>query len=209
MSFLDVRFPKDISYGSSCGPVYNTSVIEMSSGREKRNQNWLYPRSEYDVAYGVKRRTQLEELIALFHVVRGRAHSFRYWDPLDYKSCSVSATPAMGDVIVGTGDGTTTDFQLVKSYTVTGVSGQTFSQIRKITKPVPGTVYVGIDGVEAFPDIVYDTGIISFSTAPESGQIITAGYEFDVHARFNTDSLPARFDDFESLSASVPVIELS
>jgi uncharacterized protein (TIGR02217 family) len=33
MSFLDVRFPKDISYGSSCGPVYNTSVIEMSSGR--------------------------------------------------------------------------------------------------------------------------------------------------------------------------------
>jgi uncharacterized protein (TIGR02217 family) len=114
----------------------------------------------------------------------------------------------MGDVVVATGDGVTRDFQLIKSYAISGVSGQVFTQTRKITKPVPGSVFIGIDGEEAFPDISHSTGVISFSTPPASGANITAGYEFDVHVRFNTDSLPARFDDFESLSASVPVIEL-
>ena len=76
-SFLDIRFPKNISYGSAGGPGYSTSVIEVRSGAEKRNANWDYPRCEYDVSYGIRKQDDLESLIEMFHVAGGRAHSFQ------------------------------------------------------------------------------------------------------------------------------------
>ncbi len=36
MSFHDVRFPTDISYGSSGGPGFSTAIIEVDSGAEER-----------------------------------------------------------------------------------------------------------------------------------------------------------------------------
>ena len=40
MSFAEVRFPDDISYGSSGGPEYSTDIVETQSGHEQRNANW-------------------------------------------------------------------------------------------------------------------------------------------------------------------------
>lgn len=42
---------------------------------------------------------------------------------------------------------------------------------------------------------------------PQPSETITWTGEFDVPVRFDTDRLPARFDDYESNSANVPLIE--
>ncbi|RYE16938.1 MAG: TIGR02217 family protein, partial [Sphingobacteriaceae bacterium] len=48
-SFKEIRFPEDISYGSSGGPGYSTDIITVNSGAEQRNINWNQARSKYNV----------------------------------------------------------------------------------------------------------------------------------------------------------------
>jgi uncharacterized protein (TIGR02217 family) len=206
MSFLSVQFPTDISYGSSGGPVYNTSIIVIKSGKEKRNINWNYPRIEFDVSYGVRRMKDLEDLISFFHVVQGKGHSFRFKDWSDYKSCKIDTIPTPTDQPIGAGDGETTNFQLYKVYSIGGYS----RLARKITKPVLNSVSVAIDGVEQSSgwSIEYSMGTVAFDTAPNVGSAITCGFEFDIEARFDTDTISANFQDYKSGSIEIPVIEV-
>jgi len=206
MSFLDMRFPTDISYNSAGGPTYNTSVVVVKSGREKRNINWNYPRIEFDVAYGIRAIPQLEELIAFFHIVQGKGRTFRFKDHSDFKSCRTEYAPQFNDQDIGTGDGSTVDFPLYKTYNFGGLQARLS---RRITKPVSGTVLVGVDGTEQTSgwSIDYTTGIITFDSAPADGVNITAGYEFDIEARFDTDSLSTNLEQYQAGSIEVPVIE--
>ncbi|MCK4609475.1 MAG: DUF2460 domain-containing protein, partial [Gammaproteobacteria bacterium] len=74
MSFIETpRFPDDISYGSKGGPSWNTSVITLNSGYEKRNKNWTNARYSYDVAYGIKTQAELLALVDYFNRVGGKA----------------------------------------------------------------------------------------------------------------------------------------
>lgn len=203
------RFPDDISYGSRGGPAYNTTVIVVDSGAESRNQRWSYPRHEYDVAYGVNTLARLEELLEFFHVVAGRAIGFRYKDWMDYKSCGRADTVAATDCALGTGDGVEDEYQLVKLYTQGA-----YTRTRKILKPVSGTVRVAVAGVEKALTTQFTvaaaTGIITFTAGniPTAGQAVTAGYEFDVPVRFDTDRLSINLDDYATASAQVPLVEL-
>ena len=108
--------------------------------------------------------------------------------------------------MIGTGDGATTAFQLVKRY---ASGSQTWE--RTITKPVVGSVTVAIDGVEQTTGWSVDTttGLITFTTAPATGATITAGFEFDVPVRFDTDTLDVTLD-IERLGSitSIPLLEI-
>lgn len=194
--FHEIRFPTDISYGSAGGPEFSTEVIQLSSAHEKRNQNWLYPRERWNVAYGVREQAQLSALIIFFYARRGRAIGFRFKNHDDFEGA---------DEELGMGDGSTQTFQLVKNY-ISG--GETL--VRKITKPVDGTVTVYIDSVEQVSGWSVDTttGIVTFSSAPASGEVIAADFEFDIPARFDTDHLPVNFSTYQARSADVPVLEI-
>ena len=102
----------------------------------------------------------------------------------------------------------TSDFQLIKNY----IAGLT--QVRDITKPVTGTVLIAVDSVLKTETtdytIDYTTGIITFldTKLPLIGEIVTAGYEFDVPCRFDTDQLNITFDAYSIGSTSVPIIEV-
>lgn len=208
MSFLNVRFPTDIGYGSRGGPGYSTTVIENFSGYESRNQNWEYARYVYDVAYGVKTIAQLETLIKMFHIAGGKANGFKFKDRLDYKSCDFDSTPSRTDVEIGTGDGTTTIFQVIKKYTYEGITRN-----RKILKLVPDTLLVDVAGVSQTRGVDFtasnSTGLITFTAGhiPTTGQSIKCGYEFDVPVRFGIDELPIILENYRIGSASVPLIE--
>ncbi len=206
MSFLDIRFPTDISYGSAGGPSYNTSVVVVKSGREKRNINWNYPRIEFDVAYGIKEFSDLESLIAFFHIVQGKGYTFRFKDFSDFKSCSIENESSFDDQIIATGDGTTTEFQIYKSYSYES----SVRQSRKVTKPISSSVSVGINGIEQESgwSVEDTTGIITFNSAPADGASISAGFLFDIEARFDTDSLSTNLEDYKAGSTEVPIIEV-
>lgn len=208
MNFHDVRFPAPLSAGSSGGPERRTEIVTLSNGFEERNSPWRNSRRRYDAGLGVRSLDDLSQVIAFFEARQGQLYAFRWKDWTDYKSCKPSARPTALDQVIGTGDGTQSEFQLVKSYRSGGIS-----YARPITKPVALTVVAAVDGVALTEggdySIGYATGRVVFAVPPMVGAEVTAGYEFDVPVRFDTDRLAA---SLASLSAgeipSVPVVEV-
>ena len=76
-------------------------------------------------------------------------------------------------------------------YTVTAETGTTF------------TIAFDTSGFAAYSSNAGET-----HTIPQSGEEVTAGYEFDVPSRFDTDRLSARLDDYRVGSAQTPIIEI-
>jgi len=197
MVFAEVQFPQDISYGSSGGPEYATDIVISQSGYEQRNVGWEQARARYNVAHGVKTKTQLDALIAFFRARKGRAYGFRFKDWTDYQ--------ATGETI-GAGDGSTTQFQLVKRY----VSGSV-SETRTIKKPVSGTVQIYANGTVQTSGVSTDTatGLVTFTAAPASGVVISASYQFDVPVRFDADRLSATLEAYGIQSwLDIPLVEV-
>ena len=130
-AFHEVLFPLDIALKSAGGPERRTEIVALGSGREERNSRWAHSRRRFDAGYGVKNLAALSAVVAFFEERRGRLHGFRWRDPSDCKSCPPETTPTALDQPIGTGDGTTAAFQLVKTY------GSAFNPwTRDIKKPV-------------------------------------------------------------------------
>jgi uncharacterized protein (TIGR02217 family) len=180
--------------------------VELASGDEERNASWANSRRRYDVAYGIRRADDLAAVVAFFEARNARLHGFRYKDWADYKSCLPSQAVAPTDQPIGTGNGAVTTFALLKRYT-SGAQSWT----RAIAKPVAGTIRLALNGVEQMTGWSADitTGSITFNAAPGAGTAITAGFEFDVPVRFDTDALDVTLD-IERLGSitSIPLLEI-
>jgi len=206
MAFDEVSFPLKVRYGTHGGPQFATDIVTIAGGYERRNQRWSQARRCFDARTGVVSASDAALLLAFFHARVGRARGFRLKDWNDFSSArdGVSA-PNFQDQIIGTGDGSTTCFQLVKIYGSCGVSHK-----REIRKPVSGSVLVGVDGVlyETEWSVDVTTGIVAFAQAPASGLVINAGFQFDVPVRFNTDQLNLSAVDGRLDEADIPLIEV-
>jgi uncharacterized protein (TIGR02217 family) len=206
MAFHEVRFPDNISRGARGGPERRTQIVELASGAEERNASWANSRRRYDVAYGIRRADDLAAVVAFFEARNGRLHGFRFKDWADFKSCPPSQTPGPTNQAIGTGNGAATQFQLTKRYTS---GAQSWS--RTITKPVAGTVTIALNGTPLVSgwSVSTTTGVVNFTTAPATGIAITAGFEFDVPVRFDTDALDVTLD-LERLGSitSIPLVEI-
>lgn len=197
-AFHEVQFPPDISYGVTGGPEYSTDVVITSSGYEQRNINWSQARCRYQAAHGVKSEDQMRRLLAFFRARRGKAYGFRFKDWLDFRGKGES---------VGTGDGKTTTFQLIKTY----VDDGGYTDVRKIRKPVVETVKVYLAGIEqqANWSVNFTNGVITFVSAPAQDAVITADFEFDVPVRFDTDHCPQSIKDWNIYGwDNIPLIEI-
>ncbi|RMF37083.1 MAG: TIGR02217 family protein [Alphaproteobacteria bacterium] len=208
MSFHEVRFPTDLSFGSTGGPERRVEIVALSNGFEERNAPWAHSRRRYDAGLGLRSADDLADVIAFFEARGGQLYGFRWKDWADAKSCKPLATPAPGDQLIGVGDGSSTDFQLSKTY----LSGPA-SYTRPIRKPVAGTVRVALDGVEASEGVDFTvdstTGLVSFTVAPGNAVQITAGFEFDVPVRFDTDRIHTSLAAFDAGEVpSIPVVEV-
>lgn len=206
MNFHEIRFPTAIAFHSTGGPERRTEIVTLGSGFEERNAVWANSRRRYDVGSGVKTLDDLSSVIAFFEARLGRLYGFRFKDFADFKSCAPGASVLPTDQPIGTGDGATTSFQLVKTYP----SGPA-SWTRRIRKPVDGMVRVAVDGVEQTSGISVDptTGLVSFDTAPATGATIAAGYEFDTPVRFDTDAPSINLASFAAGEIpSIPIVEV-
>lgn len=208
MQFHEVRFPTALSFGSIGGPERRTDVVTLASGFEERNTPWAHSRRRYDAGIGLRSMDDIDALIAFFEARRGQMYGFRWKDWSDFKSCKPSGVVSATDQVIGTGDGVQAAFALVKSY-ASGDAGYA----RQITKPVAGTVRLALDGIEqiAGDDFVADpaTGLVTFFAEPFSGVSVTAGFEFDVPVRFDTDRIHTSAATFQAGEVpDVPVIEV-
>lgn len=196
MSFTEIRFPENISYGSTGGPEFSTDVVTTHNGCEQRNINWSRARARYNIAYGVRSSEQLTELITFFQARKGKAIGFRFKDWSDF-------TVTNQEVEIG--DGKKMTFQLIKTY----ISGKD-KHTRMIKKPVYDTIKIYLDDEETKKySVNYSMGEITFIKPPAKGTIITASFEFDVPVRFDTDYLNASIDNYGSNSwSNIPLVEV-
>lgn len=208
MSFHEVRFPAALSFGSVGGPERRTEIVALSNGFEERNTPWAESRRRYDAGLSLRSLDDLSELIAFFEARKGQLFAFRWKDWADYKSCLPSAQVAYDDQFIAPGDGASTSFLLTKRY-----QSGSGTAIRRIAKPVLGTVRIGLQGDEQVEGVHYvvdsETGLVTFRTAPALGEQVTAGFEFDVPVRFDTDRIMVSVASFQAGEVpQVPVVEV-
>ncbi|MBP0480990.1 DUF2460 domain-containing protein [Sagittula salina] len=208
MAFHEVRFPADLSFGSVGGPERRTDIVTLTSGFEERNTPWAHSRRRYDAGLGLRSLDDVSAMIEFFEARQGQLFGFRWKDWADYKSCVPSATVSSTDKVIAHGDGVTTSFQLIKTYR----SGDA-AYARPITKPVSGTVVAAVQGDDLYEGVHFEidtaTGIITFMEAPMIGVEISAGFEFDVPVRFDTDRINVSVSSFRAGQVpDVPVVEV-
>ena len=87
------------------------------------------------------------------------------------------------------------------------------SYARPIRKPVAGTVKIAVaglpkvEGTEFTCDV--ETGLVTFAVAPDIDALITAGFEFDVPVRFDTNRIAVSVANFQAGEVpDVPVVEV-
>jgi uncharacterized protein (TIGR02217 family) len=175
-------------------PRWSTAITAVDSGAEQANQRWEHPLHRYTLPDAIREHSTFELLHDHWMVMRGPLHSWPFRDPLDFASVGLdlpNTVPAISnlDQVCGTGNGATLDFQLKKTYTR---GSQTYTRL--IYHPVVSTVVVSVAGVDPLtlsPPMTHTvdrlTGIITFSYAPAPGQIVRAGYLYDVEVRFESD----------------------
>ena len=68
MSFHDLLFPENLSFGTRGGAGFATSVIPSDSGMEKRASHWENQKSriQYDVAKSVQTETDIATLLDFY-----------------------------------------------------------------------------------------------------------------------------------------------
>ena len=161
---------------------FKTEIINSGEEAEQRNcRRWValgrWQLGERMIYEGDDKTIDQVTYLREFHKARkGSKQGFRFKDWSDYRAINQH---------IGTTDGATTQWQLVKRY----YAGTEFAR-RPILKPIQGTVKLYLDGVEiTYPLINYSTGVISFTVPPASGQVITADFEFDVPVTFEKDEI--------------------
>jgi len=207
--FHEVRFPLRLSLNSSGGPVRQTDIVNLSNGRERRNQRWRDARRVYDAGSGIRSLDDLYAVVAFFEARAGALHGFRFRDPVDDGSAGPGAPVSATDQVIGSGDGARASFQLTKTYGDAGAS-----RTRVIAKPVAGSVAVAVDGI-ALPVGAFvcnpATGLVTIQEdyIPPADAVVQAGYRFDVPVRFDIDRIDIGLEGFQAgRIAAIPLKEI-
>jgi len=193
--FVDQYIPDSVP-GFPCisSPRWSTDLQQVDSGAERANQRWEHPLHTFNLPDAIRTHDTFEGIHDHWMAMRGPAYTFPFKDPLDFASTplvspNIAPTLSRTDQTLGTGDGSTILFQLVKAY---ARGAQSYS--RNIYHPVVSTVLIGLDGVDPLtvsPTMGYSvdrlTGIVTFDTPPSPGVVVSAGFLYDVQVRFDSD----------------------
>lgn len=196
MSFIDEYMPEEVpGYPCISAPRFKTTIQVNAGGNERRNQEWEHPLHQYIIPEAIARGTDVvNNLRKHWFITKGPFHSFPWADPMDMASIDhvpnlpfdeLEALISETDQFIGSTDGFTDTFQLVKTYSV---GGNTYD--RTIHHPIVDSVLIARDGV-LVPDTDYtvsrSTGVVTFDVPPAAGDLVTAGFLFDVEVRFESD----------------------
>lgn len=206
MTVRDVKLPEEVERNVQGGPGFKTDISVLVSGHEKRNIDWSRARGEWDAAYGIQYKEDMQAVIDLFYASVGMAYGFRFKDWSDFEvGDDATSTP---QALLPVGDGIETNFQAIKRYEVGG-----FFHDRVLTRIVAGTYRVFVDAVEQTETTHYtidiNTGIITMVTAPAAAEVVGLIAEFDIPVRFGLDQLNINMATFEAGTLpAIPLVEI-
>lgn len=175
MTFINSRLPVEVEINATRRETEpGTSIVKTDSGHEVVNIRHAQNQLAYDISYPTDDYTgQVAAAVkAMWKASRGGIpFLFRDWDPVNSE---------LTNEVIGVKDGTTTKFQITKTWTVGGQS-----QVRKITRPV-SPIVVKLNGVvlNSGYTVDYTTGIITFSS-PTGTETISVSGTYDIPVRFD------------------------
>lgn len=204
MAFHDVKLPDDIERGAQGGPRFKTTILALSSGFERRNEDWEQTRAEWDVGYGLRKKSQFVATIDFFYTRRGRLHTWRFKDWTDFD---------MAQQVIGVTDGANANFQIFKRYSSGGFDfDRTLTKITTDSEVVIVNSVTIAEGGGAGQYTLDDaTGLVVLGStlAAQSGTDVEVSCEFESHVRFDTDALDIIADtDDAATIPQIPVIEV-
>ena len=211
MSFHEIRFPTAISRGAVGGPERRTDVVVLGSGFEERNSRWADSRRSYNAGYGIR---SLDDLACGDRLLRGAARApatasagattptasrARRWlrlPPSISRSAPVTALPPSSSSPRSTARPTRRGPVPSASRSPARCSSRS---------PAPSRVKAPTSSVDAA------TGVVTFTPGhiPADGAAVTAGFEFDVPVRFDTDKLEISLSGFRhGAIPNIPIVEI-
>ncbi|MGC2200920.1 MAG: DUF2460 domain-containing protein [Stellaceae bacterium] len=170
-------------------PTFQTRIQRAASGRELRALDYPYPLWQFALVYDFLRddpaagHDELRTLMGFFMLCNGAFGSFLYQDPTDYQ---------VTGQLIGIGDASQSTFQLQRNIGTT-LPGGGFSEPIVAPDIVVAVYFNGIQQDPTTYSVDPSTGLVTFSTAPGSGQIITADFSYYFRCRFVEDKY-----DFEN-----------
>jgi len=193
MTFNPIIYPElNLAFSVIKRPITAAGVTQAASGRETRVSYWTYPMWEWDLTYDYlpddsgpwvagKTSSDIKTLMGLYGQV-GMLLPFLYRDPDDYSYSN------MGQF---NGDGNTTSFAVVRTYGAGGF--YTWEPVGYVDTSKPFNVYIG--GTLQDPSTyTLDTSVpcrqmLTFTSAPPAGQLVSADLSFYYLVRFKDNSL--------------------
>lgn len=174
-----------LSFSVHKKPGFKTRVSEAPSGMEVRNSLTEYPRWDFELTYEFLEDrsgadSSLKTIMGFFLQMRGAYDSWLFKDPDDYQATAVA---------IGTGDGATPEFPLVRSM------GGFLERIGQVD--TANTINIYADGVLVDPadyTITLPNRLI-FDVSPALGVDITGTYQYFFVCRFIEDQM-----DFEKFA---------
>jgi hypothetical protein len=167
-------------------PSFSTIVQTPVSRRgEVRTGLQPYPIWKWDWSIESLRGSEqdqgsdLQYVLGFFLAMGGMLSDFLYQDPYDNQ---------VSGQFFGIGDGTTTQFQLLRSI---GIGSD-------IVQNLNGTPVIRIAGGQTLAFTLGSTGIVTFTTAPPAGLALTWSGAFFYRTRFDTDE-----QDFEEFMRKI------
>jgi uncharacterized protein (TIGR02217 family) len=137
----------------------------------------LYPRYQYTLAYDVLRDSATHQeyrtLLGFFNLMKGGFDTFLFTDPDDY---------TVTDMQFGTGNGSTTAFQLFRTFggfadPVFDLNGAPAIKVNGVTKSAGSDYNIG------------STGVVTFAAAPANGANLAWTGSFYWRCSFADDSM--------------------
>lgn len=195
--YLDYVFDVCPGYGFEGGPTFSTQIVDLQSGREKRNAMWAKAKHRYSAPFVNISKDAYKEIKKLHLVCRGKLNAFKMIDPLDDEAINE---------VIGVGNGVLKEFQLQKVSAIDGIS-----YVRNIFAIVDSNdldVYKNTAIATGYI-LDKDRGTIVFDVAPASGVVIKWSGKFAVWVRFDQDELPFTLDNPNRTNGEVTFVEVA
>lgn len=189
--YLRAYIPACEGYGWDGGPEHRTNIVQLRSGRERRNAAWTQPQHFFSLPFNNISQPQYAPIKMMHMNRRGRWGVFLYMDRSDYL--------ADDDLFAVANAGQST-FQLAKWSIVEGVSY--YRHVTALYEPGDGgsaaesDIQITVNGGSAPAyTLDRDRGLVIFDSPLSGGEELRWFGAFSLWVRFDNDRLPFSIDN--------------
>ncbi|MEC4589504.1 DUF2460 domain-containing protein [Nitrospirillum amazonense] len=172
-----------LGYSATKKPTFSTKIATAASGRETRMAMWSAPIWEFTLTYDFLRDTaaanELKQLLGFYLQMQGAFTPFLFQDPDDGQATAQT---------IAVGDGSSSSFTLVR----------TFGGYVEPVGGVIGGVTVYVNGTRQTSGYSVAGNVLTFSSPPANGAVLTADFQYAFLCRFKDDGL-----EFEKFAAQL------